>query len=394
MGLVPQMVKVYMFVNVAWFFVSHRLPIATEARERGYDMTVLADMTDRCPQFFTEGFKFSRSTIRRRSGVLRVLFDFYKTFKLILNANVDILHAVPAKPILFIGITAVLLRKPFIASVSGLGPAFSKDGIFGLFRRAVVVRLYKIIFSNPRSRVIVQTDHDREVLLGSGICASNQVETIRGSGVDLDQFNVSDSNYSSVKTNADRNLHVLSASRLLSDKGIMEYLQAADMMRAEGSDAQFLLAGPFDHESPTALDEAYIHAQCKSTGVRYLGNVTDMAALLKTIDLFVYPTYYPEGLPKILLEVAAAGIPVVTTNHPGCRDAVVNGQSGILVEPRNASDLKRACSQLLADELLRDRMSRFSVAHARTNFDVKQVVEKHFALYEKLVGSITSHRDS
>ena len=109
-----------------------------------------------------------------------------------------------------------------------------------------------------------------------------------------------------------------------------------------------------------------------------------MPSLLQAVDLFVYPSYYPEGLPKILLEVAAAGVPVITTNHPGCRDAVINGRSGLLVEPRDVDGIKEACVRLFADEALRAQMSEFAATYARENFDVQEVVRKHLRIYELL----------
>ena len=378
------MPTVWMFVNVDWFFVSHRLPIANGAGKLGFKLTVFADKSDRCPEFAREGFEFRYSPLRRQRGLINLVTDFFKALSLIRNGNVDVLHAVTVKPIVVVGLIAKILNVPFLASVSGLGPAFSGSGIFYFCRRYLLIKLYKFIFSNKRSRVIVQTDHDREVLLSNAICNNLQLEVIRGSGVDLTRFADLSPHRLRVEGDDTRCFRVLAAARLLRDKGIIEYLEAAELLITEGYGVSFLLAGPFDYDSPTALEEDFVRARCSSIGVEYLGNVEDMPSLLQTLDLFVYPSYYPEGLPKILLEVAAAGVPVITTNHPGCRDAVINGRSGLLVKPRDVNGLKEACVLLLGDASLRAHMSEYAATYARQNFDVNEVVRRHLKLYESL----------
>lgn len=373
-----------MFVNVDWFFVSHRLSIATDADKKGIEMSVFADTSNRCPEFHQRGFKFRGSPLRRNTGLCKLGLDFFKTIALIWRGDVEVLHAVTVKPIMVVGLIARVLNLPFVGSVSGLGPAFSGGGLKSSLRRYFIICIYRLIFKNPRSFVIVQTDHDSEVLLENAICKERQLEIIPGSGVDFSKYKMRPSDRSRGSPQSARKLRVLTASRLLRDKGIIEYFQIADLLTRDGWGVEFLLAGPFDHDSPTSLGEDYISEQCRQIGVEYLGNVEDMPALLSTVDLFLYLSYYPEGLPKILLEVAAAGVPVITTNHPGCRDAVVNGRSGLIVEPRDSTGLEKACVNLLSDNRLRRKMSQFSVAHARAHFDVKKVVDAHIRLYRLL----------
>ena len=381
------MTKVWMFVNLDLIFESHRLPIAQVAGKSEFKLTVNAEKSDRCPKFKQEGFDFRLSPLRRERGLIRLIIDFVGAFSLIRRGDVEALHAVTVKPILVIGLIAKILDVPFLASVSGLGPAFSGMGGVHLCRRFILIKFYQFVFSNAHSRVIVQTHHDKDVLLDNKVCELSQLELIRGSGVDFASFGDHGNRSCRSKGDTSWKPRILMAARLLRDKGVIEYLRAAKLLIEDGLDIEFLLAGPFDHDSPSSLGEEFVREQCSSIGVNYLGNVEDMPSLLQTIDLFVYPSYYPEGLPKILLEVAAAGVPVITTNHPGCRDAVISGRSGLIVEPRDVNGLKEACVQLLDDELLRAQMSDFSVKYAREHFDVNKVVDEHLRLYKTLGSS-------
>lgn len=378
--------KVWMFINVDWFFVSHRLPIALDADKRGVSLTVLADKSDRCPKFKARGFEFKRSPMRRRSSFYLLIYEFLKAAILVKKNEVDVLHAVTVKPILVIGIIARIFGVPFIASISGLGPAFAAGGIYESIRRKIIVFLYRWIFGSAHSKVIVQTIHDWNYLVANSICREQQITRVQGSGVDLVDYDWSIESEAKNSLHSKGRVRVLMASRLLRDKGVIEYLELASVVKRLGYDVNWSLAGPFDEDSPTALANHFVIEQCLKSGVQYLGNVSDMPSLLKNTDFFVFPSYYPEGLPKILLECAAAGVPVITTNHPGCRDVVIDGRTGLLVNPRDVGDLVRACTRMLEDVKLRESMALFSKAHAAENFDIRNIIETHFRLYTSASG--------
>lgn len=382
------MLTVWMFVNVDWFFVSHRLPIAREAEARGVCMTVFADTSNQCPNFTPEGFEFRKSPIRRQVRFYFLILDFLKSAVIIFQERPDVLHAVTVKPILIIGVVARVLGIPFIASVSGLGPAFSAEGPVGRIRRALVISIYRFVFGGKNSSAIVQTDHDRNAMLSSLICQESQLQIIRGSGIKVSDYELSgNADVRNLEFSKEKKIRILMASRMLSDKGVIEYLHSAAVLSEEMACVEWLLAGPFDEDSPTSLSSEVVLSECVLAGVKYLGNVDNMPELLSTINLFVYPSYYPEGLPKILLEVAAAGVPVITTDHPGCRDAIVVGRSGLLAKPRDTEDLTRVTRHLIDDKPLRGEMQKFSSIYAKENFDVSEVINQHYKLYDTAVKS-------
>jgi glycosyltransferase involved in cell wall biosynthesis len=374
-----------MFVNVDWAFASHRLPIAQDACRRGVSMTVFADRSHRRPNFDDEEFEFRQSPIRRKTGIYFMLVELVRSAITVHVGQPQVLHAVTVKPILLIGLVARFLNMPFIGSVSGLGPAFSNNGFLQYIRSSLVIFVYRFIFGNKNSMAIVQTEHDREVMLASSICKPSQLHVFRGSGVRVSDFNRDSPHIGAVSfgdASEKKRVRVLMASRILSDKGVVEYLDAVTLLAKELLDVEWLLAGPFDEDSPTCLEKGFVMEKCSDAGVTYLGNVENMPELLSSVDLFVYPSYYPEGLPKILLEASAAGVPVITADHPGCRDGIVNGSSGLLVKPRDVDDLVRAVRLLAKDETTREEMARFGSAYAEENYDVARIVDRHFALYQ------------
>ena len=372
--------KVYMFVNVDWFFFSHRKEIAEAARAHQIDMVVFAGKSDREFDRTANGFDFKISPISRKFRWLWGGVEFCRVFWLVCWQRPDLVHAVTAKPILFLGLVCRILGVPFLASISGLGPTFAGSRFRDEFRKSVVGLIYKVIFSGKRTGLICQTEHDANFLVEFGTVRPEKIFMIYGSGVDVDSFRPAIR-----EVRSDR---VLCAARLLGSKGIFVYLDAVKILRdrcgAEFGSVQFCLAGPEDLGSPDGVPIANVLAHCHSSGVDYLGNVSDMAVLLKDVVLFVYPSFYPEGLPKILLEASASGVGIITSNHPGCADAVGYGDSGLLVEPNNPLVLADAIEALLRDDKRRAGLASNARAFALKNFDVKEVVRQHYELYERL----------
>ena len=369
---------VYMFVNVDWFFLSHRLSIAKESTKRNVEFTVFTDFTANHYEHAFGDFSIIQSPISRKSmGMISSSIEFFKTFMVIKNNRPDVVHAVTIKPIIFLGIICLILRVPFIASVSGLGPAFSNIGILNKLRRRLVMFVYKAIFLPKRTRVICQSKHDADTLLDNGILSRNKVVMTEGSGL-----NISDYEYHRpIEVNT---LNVLMASRLLPDKGVMEFCAAAGAInRMKNFEAKFRLAGPIDPDSPGAFTEEQVIEMCESNNVQFLGNRKDLPFVLSETHIFVFPSYYAEGIPKVLLEAAASSCAVITTDHPGCRDAILPGETGLTIKPKDVSSLISGLTQLLSDRDLIESMGKAGRELAIERFSVDKVIDIHYSLYHK-----------
>ena len=366
-----------MYVNVDWFFLSHRLPIAKDALKHNVDMTVFTDFTIPHDDKDYSGFKLKKSRIKRKNKSL--FLGFIATFLQVKKEQPDLIHAVTIKPIIFLGIIARLNKKPFIGAVSGLGPAFKGDGFLSLVRKQIIIKLYKFAFGGNRAHAICQSNHDRDVLVRYGIISKYKIFLIHGSGVDLNKFKPAE------KQNTTPPI-ILMASRLLADKGVIDFCKAAHLVQKNYFDKiDFKLAGPIDSLSPSALSHKSVIRLCKENRVEYLGDVKCISALLAKADLFVYPSYYPEGIPKVLLEASACGVATITTDHPGCRDAIIENVTGVLVPKRDANYLANKIVSLLNDLDTIKKMGANARALAEKSYGVEKVVDKHFELYKILM---------
>ena len=370
-----------MFVNVDWFFLSHRLDIAKESAKRGVALTVFADFTSDHSEHAYGDFSFLKSPLTRSStSLVASCLEFLKTFWVIKNQRPDVVHAVTIKPIILLGIICVILRVPFIASVSGLGPAFSSTGFLNTLRRRVVMLVYRVIFSPQTTRVICQSSNDASTLVDNNILPEHKIVMTEGSGVAIEEYRCN-------RPRESHTLSVLMASRLLSDKGVLEFCAAAAAIKKKSEfDVTFYLAGPIDLHSPGALSEGQVVETCEANNVQFLGNRTDLKDVLAQTHIFVLPSYYAEGIPKVLLEAAASGCAVITTDHPGCRDAIVPEETGLLVNPKDISSLTDGLTRLLSDQGLIKSMGIAGRKLAVERFSVTNVIDIHYAVYH------TSHK--
>ena len=372
------MKKVFMFVNVDWFFLSHRLPIAKAAVANNIEMIVYTDFTKDHGATFNKEFVLHQSPLRRVSkSLFHLIFEIFNSFLIIIKGKPDLIHAVTIKPILILGVVARLTSTPFVGAISGLGPAFVADNWLSKLRLKIVVSVFKFVFRSSKARAICQSASDRDTLISVGVTSTEKVVLINGSGVDVDL-------YSPNKKLVDCDPYVLMASRMLGDKGVREFCLAAKKVHERlGHRFRFKLSGPVDSESPTFISNSDLRKLCKESGVEYLGNRSDMPELIASAVIFVLPSYYAEGVPKVLLEASACGVAIVTTDHPGCRDAIVSGKTGILVKPRDSAGLAKAMLELLEDEETLFRMGKNGRELALSFYRDTEVVKQHYSLYRQ-----------
>lgn len=372
--------RLLIFVNVGWFFLSHRLPVAMAARRAGMDVHVAADVeqpAESCAMA-AAGLTFHRIRLAR-SG-LSPLTDAATIFgmaQVCARLRPDVVHNVTSKPVMYGSFVAKAFRvKGIVNAVSGFGYAYGS----GSGRRPLAVmmdRAYRLAFSGERVRVIVQNDEDAAEVTRICPAAASRITLIRGSGVNLAEFHASPEPVGTVV--------VVLPARMLRDKGILEFCEAAVMLRRKGVDARFVLAGRVDRSNRSALTDSELGELSRTTGVQWLGDCRDVPALLRDSHIVCLPTYYREGVPKALLEACASQRPIVTTDVPGCRDVVAEGVNGFLVPPRNAMTLAAALRRLIENPQLRSQMGRAGRALAEREFDARQVATRHLQVYQSLL---------
>ncbi len=365
-------------VNEIDFFLSHRLPLATGAATAGFEVHVATKMGEGVERIRALGFAHHCLSLSR-SGKnpfteLRTVWTIFKLFRCI---RPDVVHLVTIKPVLYGGIAARLAGVPGVAAaVSGLGFVFISSGLKAQLVRGVVAVLYRLALGKRNLKVIFQNLDDRDVLLRLGAVLSDKTVLIPGSGVSLSEY--------SVVPEPDDVPVVSMVARLLWDKGVGEFVEAARLLNEKGVLARFVLVGAPDPGNPTSVTQAELDTWREEGYVEVLGFRRDIAEIFAASNLVVLPSYYGEGLPKVLVEAAACGRVVVTTDMPGCRDAIEPNITGLLVPARNAGALADAIQQLIEDKPLRYRMGKAGRELAERKFSIEKIVDAHLEIYRSL----------
>lgn len=375
--------KLLIVVNVDWFFVSHRLPVAIAAMEQGYDVHVATSVTGSGEIITSKGISVHELPLERgSSNVFKSIQYLYRTYRVMRKVRPDIIHLITIKPVLFGGIAARLAgRQGVVAAISGLGFVFNGDTLAAKMRRSMVAVLYKMALKHNNLKVIFQNDHDKQVLMRIAEIPEQVAEMIPGSGVDLEE-------YENMPL-PEGNPVVVMASRLLRNKGVKEFFEAARLLKKKGLDVTFQLAGEIDSDNASASVSMAELQQYNSEGdVELLGNRKDISNVFSKAHIIVLPSYYGEGLPKVLIEAAACGRAVVTTDHPGCRDAIIPGKSGLLVPVKNGQKLSEAILKLIKDRDLCIHMGKEGRKLAERKYDVTQVAQRHLEIYKDVGGQV------
>ncbi|WP_291909294.1 glycosyltransferase family 4 protein [Chitinophaga sp. CB10] len=370
--------KLFIVVNVDWFFLSHRLPVALAAKAAGYDVTIVTADTGRADEIRSHGLKvihlpFKRSgmNLKEELNCIRLLYNLYRQHK------PDVLHHVTIKVALYGSIAARLSKmKGTVNAISGLGYNFT-GGRKGLAQR-VLLTMMKFGFRGGNRHFIFQNEDDVSVFKSLKIVDDRDVTLIKGSGVDLNEFTFA------LKPATAGRVKVVLPARMLRDKGVMEFIDAAKLLKKElEHSAQFILAGDVDHENLAAISAEELNGLTDGDYIKWIGYQKNVRQLLQEADLVVLPSYR-EGLPKSLIEAAAVGRPIITTDVPGCRECVIPDYNGFLVPAKDAETLAAAMRRLILSADLRKEMGANSRELAEREFGVDKVIEKTLYIYRSL----------
>ncbi|AXA26180.1 MULTISPECIES: glycosyltransferase family 4 protein [Pseudomonas] len=364
-------------VNDPAFFLSHRLPIAVHAKALGHEVHVATQAAARVAEIVEHGFVHHALPLSRSGksplGELKALLAIWK---LCWRLRPDVLHLVTIKPVLYGGIAARLSPvKGVLAAISGLGFIFMAKGRKAALLRNLVAFLYRLALGKRNLRAVFQNPDDQRTLTELGAITEQKSVRIRGSGVDLSQYQY--------LPEASGVPVVTLAARLLRDKGVLEFVEAARLLSERGVQARFQLVGDPDPGNPTSIQEGDIAHWQEQGIVRCLGYQSDIASVFAQSHIVVLPSYR-EGLPKVLVEAAACGRAVVTTDVPGCRDAIEADVTGLLVPVRDSERLADAIERLLSDEELRQQMGAAGRALAERAFAIESIVAQHLDIYRTL----------
>lgn len=364
-------------VNDPGVFLSHRLVFARAARDHGWAVHVATPVGPDVVHVAAEGFTHHPISLSRRgmkpSEELRTLWDLIRLFRRLRPTVVD---CATIKPVLYGGVAAWTTGVAgLVQAITGLGHVFADTGPGSSLRRGLVRAAYVAAFHHPNSRVVCQHAEDRD-RLGFAL-RPGQAALIPGSGVDPARFHD--------EPEPDGPLLVLLAGRMLWTKGVADFVAAAGLLRARGVDARFVLVGDPDPGNPASIPESTLLGWSAGGDVEWWGRRRDMPAIMRSVSVVCLPTFYGEGVPKVLVEAAASGRPIVATDWPGCRDIVRHGWNGTLVPPRDVAALADALGAMLADRDLRSQMGARGRHLALSRFTEAHVVDSVLRVYDELV---------
>ena len=370
--------KLFIVVNVDWFFLSHRLPVALAAQKSGWEVTIVTADTGKLSKIREHGLKVIDLPMSR-SGMnifeeLKTLHFLYQLYK---REKPAVVHHVGMKTILW-GTLAAKFSKVHgvVNAISGLGGFFAEDNK-GLLAKVMPVVLR---FSHARKNLlcIFQNDDDWGLYVKHGIIEHEQGRFIKGSGVDLNQFCYT-------PEPEEGKIKVMLTARMIVEKGVFLLTEAAERLRPkyEGK-VEFLLVGGLD-DHPGAITKEQLAAVCDGSYIQWLGYRTDVRDLLKQCHIMAFPSYYMEGLPKSLIEADAIGRPIITSNSVGCKETLVDGYNGFLIQPKDVDALTEKLDMLLSDKELRIKMGKNARQYAEDYFSIEIVKERHLAIYDELI---------
>ena len=366
----------YIFDHTDW---KSRIPIAAGAQSRGWEVTIGIIGT---PQDTAMLKGFNTVFLPRPKeglGPLAVLETVFSFRKLVRDTRADLVHTVTLKYAFLVGLATSFQRGySVVYTLAGLGFLFRGEGIKPKILRAALSPLLKFVFLDRKAQIIFQNPDDQKLMAEMGYVRPHQTHLVISSGVDLEKF-------SSLPPPEDKVPLVLMPTRLVREKGIHIFIEAAWILKRRSTRARFAIAGGETKHNPRAISKGEMQALTADGTVEWLGRVEDMQTLLAQAAMVVYPSYYGEGVPRVLLEAAAAGRPIITTDHAGCREAVSDKISGLLVPVKDAGAVADAIEILLDDKEKRLEMGRQSRNKAEAYFDVKRIVLLTCDVYDEAI---------
>jgi len=378
--------RLLFIVNESYFFYSHRLPVARAALEAGFEVHVAGpDDHVWAPDSFGtdilagEGFVYHTIPLNRRGiNPFQDAKTIWALWKLHRRLRPSLVHHLTIKPVLYGGIVARLFKGcGVLNAITGLGHIFSATSLKSIVLRRIIVQLYRLSLAGKNSLVVVQNQDDGEQLVRIGAVSEDKINLIRGSGVSMSEYSPS--------AEVEGLPLVILPARLIWAKGVGEFVSAARQLRQEGIPARFALLGGANSSYPGAVSELQLRQWVEEGCIEWWGYQENMRDVYRDCHIVCLPTSYGEGVPRVLIEAAACGRPVVTTNVAGCRDIVENGMNGLLVPPGDHKSLVDALRRLLTDRELRQELGLAGRGHVERGFSETAIVEQTLDIYRQLL---------
>ncbi|MDZ4815391.1 MAG: glycosyltransferase family 4 protein [Verrucomicrobiota bacterium] len=369
--------RLFFIVNVDWFFLSHRLPLAQAAQKAGWDIQLLTASTGRFPDLEKGGvpcleIPFARS-FSHPFHELKCVYLLIKSFR---DTPPDVIHCVALKAIILGGIAARFCGvKRVVYAVTGMGSMFIKETLFARMYQGVFKLILSFLFHQSGARIIMQNAEDVDYFKREGLAPPDKIELIKGAGVDVNLWES--------KPELEGGPFIcLMPARLLKDKGIWEFMKAARILhKKHGAKILCRICGDEDAGNPTSISAHELQPYIDDGSIEWSGHRKDMKAEFEKCHMVALPSYR-EGLPKVLIEAGASGRASVTCDVTGCREVIKDGVNGLLVEARNAEKLAERIEWMMEHPLERRRMALLAREIVEQEFALEKVLTRTLRIYE------------
>ena len=369
--------KLCIFVNIDWFLLSHFTDYLLKCVALNYSVTVITSGTGRLDELRDIGVEVVEVNLYRGyRSLLDEVRSFFGIYAAIKKCSPDILELITIKPVIYGGLLAMLIKiKSVVFYMSGLGSVFTDNKKIGWVATKFILIIYKFIMRQKNVEIIVENEDDRKLMKQVSKQTLDRIHLVPGVGVDLKKF-------FPFNTEANKKIRIAIASRLLKDKGVFEFVAASRGCLKESLHAEFVAVGDIDPSNPASLTAQDLEKIKAEGAVQILGHQSNMEDFLRSIDIFVLPSYR-EGFPRAIMEAAATGLPVITTNVTGCRSAVINNVTGIIIPPQDSVALENAMKKMIYSSDLRSLFGRNARIHAEKMFDINILTAAHINAWNK-----------
>lgn len=372
--------KIVLFANTDWYLYNFRRSLALALRDAGHEVLLLSPPGNYGAKLQALGLRWQPLPMDRRSlNPLREALLLWHLIRLFRCEHPDVMHGFTIKCAVYGSLAARLAGVPArVNAVAGMGYVFTSNALKARRLRPVVRILLKLALGGRNARLILQNPDDVALFRQAGLVDPEHVRLIPGSGVDCVRFSPAPQQI------VQGRVRVVLPARLLWDKGLAEYMEAARLLRSRGVPVDLLLAGTPDPGNPAAVPESAVRAWVSEGLVQWLGHVDDMPALFRSVQIVALPSYR-EGLPKGLIEAGASGCALVTTDVPGCRGVVTHEVDGLLVPVKDGMALADAIERLVRNPALRHALGVAAREKAVNEFDERIVIARTLDVYAELL---------
>ena len=370
--------KIAVVANSAWYLYNFRRRLMQALRDDGHDVVAISPTDAYAQKLQTDGFEWTEwPLVAAGTNPWRELRAVSDLRRALVSGRIDLAFTYTPKANIYAGLAARGLPLVHVPNVSGLGRAFIQRGLL----TRLVAGLYRLAFSRART-VVFQNEDDRSEFLAAGLVDPERTVRVPGSGVDLDRF-------APVPLPTGGAPVFLFVGRVLSDKGVREFVQAARQMLRIRPGLVFRILGRVGADNPTAIPADEVRSWEEEGLVELLGTCDDVRPHLARALCVVLPSYR-EGVPRVLLEAAAMARPCIATDVPGCRDAVVDGRTGLLCAPRDSAALAGAMQRFIdAGPAVWASMGAAGRRHVEDHFDERRVIETYRTIARRAAGAAT-----